>query len=456
MTTGHYVRILHVFLFTAGALKAGAALAGPWDGNGSASGRRNAVILSDGPVMPEHSVLVPGARDHLVADGPLDAVVAPLAESPPTADATPIAAPQDFDEFVSCASVCDSPRCQARGTCDGGCCGVPGVLNQPGLFQWWAHNKQACWTLRTDAIVMWRNAPRNRPLFNAFNPITQTVGLQSLNADTLESDVLVAPRTSLFRNDGCGNAIEATYLYAGNFYSERTLPVVRDGYVTAPPGIYGNTWGPDGTALNTASATLLGNLQSAELNGRSSILGGQAQFLAGFRWLQWNEHLLMTDAFSSPPPPAPVTTSGTDLYSTHCFNNLFGGQIGIDALLLKTSRNIRVDGLVKAGAYYNSAMQRSLYGYFSDAPFGFGSQFRNGSPAACSFVGEVGLTATIPLRQNLDFRCGYFGLWIEGLAQPTNQLSTQTLTQFDPPRGTLDTTGGVILQGASLGLEGRW
>jgi hypothetical protein len=62
----------------------------------------------------------------------------------------------------------------------------------------------------------------------------------------------------------------------------------------------------------------------------------------------------------------------------------------------------------------------------------------------------------VPLRHNLDFRCGYFGLWIDGLAQPTNQLSTQTLTQFDPPRGTLDTTGGVILQGLSLGLEGRW
>lgn len=354
---------------------------------------------------------------------------------------------------------CRCDECNAGRHCHRGKCCRLADCDPPGLFQRLAalHDKTgACWTLRTDAIVMWRNAPRNRPLFNAFNPITQTVGLQSLNADTLESDALVAPRMSLFRNDGCGNAIEATYLYAGNFYSERILPVVRDGYVTAAPGIYGNTWGPAGTALNTASATLLGNLQSAELNGRSSILGGQAQFLAGFRWLQWNEHLLMTDAFSSPPPPAPVTTTGTDLYSTHCFNNLLGGQIGIDACLLKTSRNIRLDGLVKAGAYYNSAMQRSLYGYFSDAPFGFGSQFRNGSPAACSFVGEVGLTATIPLRQNLDFRCGYFGLWIEGLAQPTNQLSTQTLTQFDPPRGTLDTTGGVILQGVSLGLEGRW
>jgi hypothetical protein len=30
------------------------------------------------------------------------------------------------------------------------------------------------------------------------------------------------------------------------------------------------------------------------------------------------------------------------------------------------------------------------------------------------------------------------------------------LNQFDPPSGTLTTNGGVVLQGVSLGLEGRW
>jgi hypothetical protein len=431
------------------------AWAGPWEAADAGAGG-NAVVLSDGPVMPEHSVLAPDTGDHFTHAAPLDAGIVPLAEPVPTDDALPIEAPLAEEDFVSCASACDSPACQARGMCDGACCDAPGVLDQPGLFQWWSHNKQACWTMRTEAILMWRSAPRNRPLFNSFDPLTQTVGPQSLNADTLESDVLVAPRLSLFRNDGCGNAIEATYLYAGNFYSERTLPYVRDGYVTAPPGLYGNSWGPAGQGVSTVSATLLGNLQSAELNHRTGVFAGKGQFLAGFRWLQWNEHLLMTDAFSSPAPPAPITDFGSDLYSTYCFNNLFGGQIGLDAVLLTTSRSIRVDGLVKAGAYYNSATQRSTYGYFSNAPFSFGSQFRNGSPAACSFVGEVGLTAIIPVRHNLDFRCGYFGLWIDGLAQPTNQLSTQTLTQTPPPSGTLDTTGGVVLQGLSLGLEGRW
>jgi hypothetical protein len=74
-------------------------------------------------------------------------------------------------------------------------------------------------------------------------------------------------------------------------------------------------------------------------------------------------------------------------------------------------------------------------------------------------VGEVGLTGVVPLRKNLDLRCGYFGLWLSGLAQPTRQLSGQTITQAQsvvPATGSLTTNGGVILQGVSLGLEGRW
>jgi len=420
-----------------------------------------------GSVTPALAAPNAWAADHsqsvLIADSEPAAERAMLPEREQVEQDLPQAVSGDeFFSTISCTmseDACACENCSREHGCrpDGSC--HHGRCEPPGLFQRLAalHDKTgACWTVRSDAMILWRNAPRNRPLFNSFDPVTDTVGPQSLNANMLESDVLVAPRISLLNTDACGDGLEITYFYAGNFYSERTLPSVRDGYVTAPPGLYGNSWGPAGQGVSTVSATLLGNLQSAEINNRTAVFNRRGQFLAGFRWLQWNEHLLMTDAFSSPPPPAPITDFGSDLYSTYCFNNLFGGQIGLDAVLLTTSRNIRVDGLVKAGAYYNSATQQSTYGYFSNAPFSFGSQFRNGSPAACSFVGEVGLTAVIPVRQNLDFRCGYFGLWIDGLAQPTNQLSTQTLTQTPPPSGTLDTTGGVVLQGLSLGLEGRW
>lgn len=311
------------------------------------------------------------------------------------------------------------------------------------------------WAWRAEALALWRTAPASRPLF------TNTSGGQfagtALDANQLESDPLAAPRLSLFRDNGCGRILEANYLWAGDFYSERSLPFIRNGYATAPPGIYGNQWGPEpDTSLNAADATLLANLQTAELNIRERFLGNLAQFLIGFRWLQWNESLRMEDSFSTPPIPAPVTAYGNDFYQTDCFNNLYGGQIGIEAILLGTQSGYRIDGLVKAGAFYNDATQRSTYAYADTSPFEFSASNRVGSPDGAAFVGELGMTAVIPVYCNLDFRVGYFGLWIESIAQPAKQLSSQTLNSPGTGQGSLDLSGGVIVQGLSLGLEGRW
>lgn len=321
------------------------------------------------------------------------------------------------------------------------------------------HSGSRCgiWRWRAEALALWRSSPRSRPLFS-FVEAGEVTG-PALNADQLVSDPLAAPRLSLFRDDGCGPILEANYLWAGNFYSQRTLPFVQDGYATSPPGILGNVWGPtvdpaDDTSLNAAQATLVANLQTAEVNIRERFLRGLAQFIVGFRWLQWNESLQMQDSYDFPAESGQVF--GSDFYQTDCFNNLYGGQIGIDAVLYGAPSGFRVDGLVKAGAYYNDATQRSTYAFVDTSPDDFTTSNRLGSPDGAAFVGEVGLTAVIPVHCNLDLRIGYFGLWIEGLAQPTNQLSKQTLTRFDPPSGTLDKTGDALLQGLSLGLEGRW
>ncbi len=311
----------------------------------------------------------------------------------------------------------------------------------------------AMWGWRADALALWRTAPRSRPLFSYV--AGTDIGPTALDSNQLVSDPLAAPRVAIFRDNQCGQIVEASYLWAGNFYSERTLPFVQDGYATSPPGIFDNQWGPaTDTALDAAQATLTANLQTAELNFRERFLHGMAQFIIGFRWLQWNESLRMQDSYSATSEFGPIF--GTDLYGSECFNNLYGGQIGIDAILLRSASGFRIDGLVKAGAFYNDSLQRSTYAYADTSPFEFSTTNETQSPDGAAFVGEVGMTAVIPLHCNLDLRVGYFGLWIEGLAQPTNQLSTQTLTQVDPPSGTLDNSGSVVLQGLSLGLEGRW
>ena len=309
-------------------------------------------------------------------------------------------------------------------------------------------NKQACWTGRVDALILSRNAPINRPLYT-FNPGTAGT---ALNANQLESIAAVGPRLSLFRQDHCGNASwESTYIYSGDFVSERSLPPSVAGYLTAPPGIYGND-SPPVNSLNAASARLTSSLQSAELNRRWGW-GSCTQFLAGFRWLQWQENLAVSDVYAASTP-----SFGQDVYTTGCYNNLFGGQIGLDTALWQPSKYFRLEGLVKAGAYYNSAYQSSSYeNYVGGVPFTGNSGSAGSSPAVCSFAGELGLTGVVPICCNVDFRVGYFGLWLTSLAQPANQLSNQLL--MPPPVPTyssLTTNGNVVLQGLSLGLEGRW
>jgi hypothetical protein len=310
-----------------------------------------------------------------------------------------------------------------------------------------------CWAVRFEALALWRNAPVSRPLYTTFDQASQTAGPVIFDADQFESDPLAAPRLTIFRLDECGRGFDASYIYAGTFYSDRSLPLVTNGYAFAPPGIYGNQWGPNSTPISAAQMQLTGVFQSAEFNLREPLGWGATRFLLGFRWFQWREKWSMVDQFEDPLDP---TITGTDSWVTSAMNNLYGGQIGLDSVLWNTGRGMRLEGVVKAGAFYNAANQSSLYSYTSTAPFGFDRTFTANGPAGAAFAGEVGLTTVIPLRRNLDLRVGYTGIWLTGLAQPTRQLSGQTLTQFDTPSGMLTTNGSLVLQGISLGVEGRW
>jgi hypothetical protein len=304
--------------------------------------------------------------------------------------------------------------CQPGSRCDA--CDPPyGMVNR--LID----NKHACWTFRTDALLLWRDAPRSKSLINTFPG-----GLTALNANQLESTPAAGPRFSLFRTNGCGDALEATYFRAANFRDQAALPTVTGGYTPA--------FLPLPTTYDSVTANLGSSLQSFELNGRMMVLQS-IQLLGGFRWFQWQEDLQLIGA----------SGGGVDVISTDCMNDLYGYQIGFDSLLLST-RWLRLEGLMKGGAYYNNSRQittaSTVFGPFAT---------RADTPKGAAFVGEVGLTGVMPITRNIDFRVGYLGLWLQGLAQPTNQVQST-----DPAAATLNTTGTAVVQGVTLGLEGRW
>jgi hypothetical protein len=306
-----------------------------------------------------------------------------------------------------------------------------------------------CHTLRADSLILWRNAPPARQLF------TTAGGLPAFASDQLESTATAGGRLSYFRRNRCGEAWETTYLYGGRFTATNGLPSAADplaGFVTAPPGIFGVNRTEPGQAVGQVDAILQASIQSAEINRRWA-LGPAAQFLTGFRWLQWFETAAISDTFGAGLPGG-----GQDFFETAAVNNLWGGQIGIDTLLFRTRSGFRTEGIVKAGAYANNAGQTSAYRNLVGGVEVFSNSTRVREwPASAAFVGEVGLTGVVPLDPNWDFRFGYLGLWLTGLAQPTNQLAGQNLApSAAATTGTLDVSGTAIVQGVTLGLEGRW
>ena len=460
------VGILTVTIFACATGRSGFAAAPAWEGGGRAievSDLPSVVVgtaprSADGesPLPPE-----PGAPEDIGLPDPADArgeeegIMVP----PPSLG-------ERLQEFVPSSPAFMSYDSAASVEADGSV--VPGSTWH-GIADRLQCYDDACWIMRVEALALWRSSPSSRPLFTTLSdytpgtispstPPTGTIGPTVLDANQLMSDPAAAGRLSLARIDDCGRGFDVGYLWAGTFYAQRSLPTLTDGYALASPGIYGNSWGliPPAPPINAAEAQLVSSLQSAEINYREPLGWGANRLLLGFRWFQWRETLSVTDQFSDPYDPA---VTGTDSFRTSALNNLYGGQIGLDSMLWNSGKGLRLEGLVKAGAYYNAGVQSSGYSYVDTAPFQSPyATITVNHPPTCSFVGEVGLTGVVPLSKNLDLRCGYFGMWLTGLAQPTRQLSGQVLipTGVNEPKGTLTTNGSVVLQGVSLGLEGRW
>ena len=289
----------------------------------------------------------------------------------------------------------------------------------------------ACWTGRADAVMLWRSAPYSRELvITGPGP----AGSSILNANQLESGMAAGPRIQLFRKDACGSAIEFGYLGAWSFQSEKLLPDTGALSAYAASDLIGNS-----SSFETGTANLTSSIQTIEVNSRTPMAAGNVQFICGVRWLEWTESFALN------------TTTGpifTDDWSSRTVNNLYGGQIGIDALLY-SNRWLHVESVLKGGAYWNEALSRQIY-----QQNGAGVEISGyDSPSPAAFVGELGFTGVLPLTSNLDFRFGYLVFWLQGIAQPTRQLSLPVSTTGDP---LVLQDGGTVVQGLTLGLEGRW
>lgn len=289
-----------------------------------------------------------------------------------------------------------------------------------------------CWTGRAEAVMLWRSAPYSRELVRT-GPAAG--GTPVLNANQLESGMAAGPRIQLFRTDACGNAIEFGYLGAWSFQSDRVLSG------TSINAFATDLIGSGNASFQNGNVNLTSHIQTIEVNSRTPMAAGNVQFICGVRWLEWAESFSL-DTTSGPIPIF------TDNWSSRTVNNLYGGQIGIDALLYSNSW-LHVESVLKGGAYWNDALSRQIY-----QANGVGTEVSAyDTPSPAAFVGELGFTGVLPLTSYLDFRFGYLVFWLQGIAQPTRQLSLPVSTTGDP---LVLQDGGTVVQGLTLGLEGRW
>ena len=287
------------------------------------------------------------------------------------------------------------------------------------------------WVVQVDALMLWQGNIPSRPLFASGG--MGAVGPTLLDANQAQTVMSAGPRVALFLN------LDEVYAIEGNYFQVRPFngeALVQPGNTLVEQNLAGfSSGGYDGAQVLTNGA-----IQSAELNWRRRECWCPVTWLAGFRWVQWNQQMRIIEHAAGSPLGSFTSATGNDLY---------GGQIGMDLGLWNSGGPFTVTGTGKAGVYYNNAFQRTGY---QDAGFAT-------SAAAVadqtSFFGEVGVNGSLRLTDWLSWRVGYVLFWLSGVALPADQFSTTNLATL-PGSATINTNGSVLLHGVTTGLEARW
>jgi hypothetical protein len=302
------------------------------------------------------------------------------------------------------------------------------------------------WQAQVDAIMLWQANVPSRVLY-----VDWPSGAPALDVNEAQSAMAAGVRYGLILN------LDPVYAIEGNYFNVSSF----NGSASTTGGSYGQdnlaapSIGPaDGIDFTSAAVTTSGTISSAELNWRRRT-GGPIVWLAGFRWFEWNQAMAVTDRFTLVPPPSePPGSSSLDVATG---NNLYGGQVGMDLCLWNRAAGaFQVNGLGKAGVYYNHAAYQRTTGSFVQEglpPVQLGPA--SATADQTSFAGELGINASLRITEWLSWRAGYSFFWLTGVATPAAQLSVTNIKD-SPPSAMIDTTDSILLHGVTTGLEARW
>ena len=296
------------------------------------------------------------------------------------------------------------------------------------------------WVVQIDALMLWQSNIDSRPLLASYDPATTIVGPTALNVNQAQPPMSAGPRVGLFYNLNGVYSLEGNYFQARPFAGQATTGIGA----FVEQNLAGNTFPFDtDTVFDSASLYTRASIQSAEFNVRRRECWCPITWLAGFRWVEWDQQLHIDEVAAE--------NAFTSLFRTDTENNLYGSQIGAE-LGLWTGATFNVSGIGKAGLFYNHAAQTSKY---QDSLGAFETVTVQANRMA--FFGEVGVNGSLQLTSWLAWRVGYSLFWLGGVAVPANQLAVTDLNLGRlPPTADINTGGSVFLQGVTTGLEARW
>lgn len=170
--------------------------------------------------------------------------------------------------------------------------------------------------------------------------------------------------------------------------------------------------------------------------------GGSLDWLAGFRWAGLEE----TARLGIQPQDA----SSPNLYIVDATSNLFAGQTGVRGRM--AFERWALEGWMKVGVAGTSLSQSQSMIESTVQPW---RSPRSSDLAGMGMIADMNVSAIWRFTDALGLRVGYNVFWLTGVALAPDQWDFSAAT--GPGAGTgIRGTGSVFLNGANVGLEGRW
>jgi len=287
------------------------------------------------------------------------------------------------------------------------------------------------WEVKAGFVLLHRTGLPSRELARGLSAAPQPV----LNANQYGFDFEGGPDLTILRH---GDVADLEFRWFQ----------VHDWIGTTPP-LNDVGWGLNFRTLQgptrdtDLSSRYVSQVSNFELNVKRPV-NDWITGLAGFRFVEFNEHLgLFMDQHEVFSPHVHVMS----------FNDLYGFQLGTEIKVWDRGGPFRLGALGKAGIYGNSARNRALL--YDDPAEDPGVD--SASKSHLAFVGEIGLVGTYQISRRLAVRIGYQVMWLDGVALASQQ--EELLDPFEPtspPGASVDTGETAFYHGVVGGFDLRW